>query len=155
MLGATMRSGSCVPAARWHLGAALSTTLLPGTGQQDGQGARPLPQGWTFPSGNLSQKVPPPCCRPQDVAWSGCCRRRYRSFPEMTVFLGQGFLVAAKPRSSWIEEEEKEAREPFGTKRDPLTQLESVILQMPTELQGGNVLLGARLLCAAQLCMAV
>lgn len=154
MLGATMRSGSCVPAARWHLGAVLDTELPPGTGEQDGESAQPLLQRWALPSGNLSQKVPPPRCRPQDVSWPGCCRRRYRSFPE-TTFLGQGFLVAAKPCSSWIEEEEKEAREPFGTKHDPLTQLESVILQMPTELQGGNVLLGARLLCAAQLCMAM
>lgn len=82
----------------------------------------------------------------------GCSKAgvQCRSLPKAT-FLGHSILVPTKPHSSWIEEEEKEGREPFGAKRDPLTQLESVILQMPTELQGGSAVLGAGLLSFAWL----
>ena len=55
--------------------------------------------------------------------------------------------LQAKGRCCWAEEEEREEREPFGAKPDPLAQLASVVSQAPTELQGGNVWLGAWRLC--------
>ena len=57
--------------------------------------------------------------------------------------------LQAKGCCCWAEEEEeeREEREPFGAKPDPLARLASVVLQTPTELQGGNVWLGARRLC--------